>query len=315
MFETPILFLVFNRPGVTRRVFERIRAIKPKQLFVAADGPRKDRLGEDALCQETRRIVESIDWACDVRTLFRTENLGCRNAVSSAISWFFGEVEQGIILEDDCLPAASFFPFCQELLSRYANDPRIMHISGDNFQKGHKRGAADYYFSIYNHVWGWASWRRAWAHYDVNMTGIKRADIRKLLGSMNKSIHFRHYWENAFLKTAGEEIDTWDYQWTYAIWRRQGLSILPQVNLITNIGFGAEATHTQSDSWTANLPALEINIKSHVDKISCHEDADRYTEAQVYGIKQGVLRYLLFRLQFWLRLRSRFRQMFPGPQR
>ncbi len=162
MFQTPILFLIFNRPDTTKRVFESISRVKPTKLYIAADGARKNKVGEVLLCQETRNIIELIDWECEIKTLFRTENLGCKIAVSSAIDWFFENEEQGIILEDDCLPHPSFFGYCETLLNYYKDDLRIGHIGGDNFQKGKKRGEGSYYFSQYYFIWGWAIWKLAW---------------------------------------------------------------------------------------------------------------------------------------------------------
>jgi len=170
---TPVLFLIFNRPNTTQKVFNAIRQAKPKQLFVAADGPRKGKEGEKEKYEQAREIIEQVDWNCEVRTLFREKNLGCKIAASSAIDWFFENVDEGIILEDDCLPSQSFFRFCQELLEYYRDDTRIMMISGNNFQFGKVRGEGSYYFSKYAHVWGWATWRRAWKHYDVNMKNFE----------------------------------------------------------------------------------------------------------------------------------------------
>ena len=162
MISTPVLFLIFNRPELTEKVFQKIQDAQPKYLFVAADGPRDNKYGEKDLCEKTRAVVlENITWECEVKTLFRTENLGCRTAVSSAINWFFENVEEGIILEDDTVPDNSFFSYCQALLEKYRNHEQIMMITGDNFQDGIKRGNGSYYFSRYVHIWGWASWRRA----------------------------------------------------------------------------------------------------------------------------------------------------------
>ncbi len=169
-FDVPILLLAFNRPNQTRRVFDAIKAIQPTKFYFAADGPREGRAEEAILCQTVRTsILENIDWDCEVKTLFRDKNLGCKYAVSSAISWFFENEPEGIILEDDCLPDASFFPFCAELLEKYRHDDRIMMISGDNYQKDKLRTDYSYYFTRYNQIWGWASWRRVWNLYDVEM--------------------------------------------------------------------------------------------------------------------------------------------------
>jgi len=190
---TPILFLIFNRPDTTQKVFNAIRKAKPKQFFIAADGSPPDREGEIEKCQKSRKIATSVDWDCEVKTLFRDKNLGCKIAISSAIDWFFENVEEGIILEDDCLPHQSFFWFCQELLEYYRNDTRIMHISGDNFQFGRKRGEGSYYFSKYSHVWGWATWRRAWKCFDINMKSFEEFKAENQINSIFQSKQQQKY--------------------------------------------------------------------------------------------------------------------------
>jgi GT2 family glycosyltransferase len=165
--ETAILILLFNRPETTIRVFDKISQIKPQRLYIASDGPRKNFDGEKEKVKKVREIATRVDWPCEVKTLFRNENLGCKKGVSSAITWFFEQEEQGIILEDDCVPNLDFFTFCESLLDRYAEDERVSVITGNNFQNNKWRGDASYYFSKYNHCWGWASWRRSWKDYRV----------------------------------------------------------------------------------------------------------------------------------------------------
>lgn len=167
MFSTPILFLIFNRPDTTRIVFKRIREIRPSKLYVAADAPRANKLGEAELCMETRAIIKDIDWPCELKTLFRDENLGCKLSVSGALDWFFENEECGIILEDDCLPDLTFFSFCKELLERYKDDDRIGHIGGNCFLPGQIAKELSYDFCSITHIWGWATWRRVWKNMDV----------------------------------------------------------------------------------------------------------------------------------------------------
>ena len=241
--NTPVLFLIFNRPNTTKKVFEEIRKAKPEKLFVAADGPRDNKPGEKERCKETRKITEKIDWPCDVERLYRKENLGCKLGVSSAITWFFDNVEEGIILEDDCLPHQSFFNYCTELLGRYRNCEKIMHIGSESFVI--MRNRESYYFSRYPHIWGWATWRRAWKKYDIKMSKWPESN-----NSITKNYSFnlldRLYWKTIFDKVKNNEIDTWDYQWVYSIWSNQGFSISPTTNLIKNLGFSSNATHTRN---------------------------------------------------------------------
>jgi hypothetical protein len=275
--NTPVLFLIFNRPETTKKVFEAIRKARPEKLFIAADGPRENKIGENELCNEARTIVTQIDWPCEVKTLFRENNLGCKIGVSSAITWFFEHVENGIILEDDCLPDMSFFRFCEELLEYYKDDERIMHISGDNFQFEKKRGDGDYYFSKINHVWGWATWRRAWKYYDVSLNSLDKFIENNYIRDIFSDEKISKKWLNLFIKTKKGKIDTWDYQWTYSMWTQNGLAILPNVNLVKNIGFGNTATHTKSsNSKLERNDTVALSINKHPTMIVRDLEADEY---------------------------------------
>jgi len=240
-----VLFLVFNRLDTTKKVFEAIKKAKPPRLYVAADGARETKDGEDKKVKEVRDyVIDKIDWKCEVKTLFREHNLGCKYAVSGGIDWFFENEEMGIILEDDCLPSISFFRFCEELLIKYKDDTRIGLISGDNFQNGNIRGDSSYYFSRYIHIWGWATWRRAWKKYDINMDSfpvfLKEKSIKSIITDKKEQMG----WLDIFNKIYNNEIDTWDYQWVYTCFSNSSMSIMPNKNLVTNIGFGGEGTHT-----------------------------------------------------------------------
>jgi len=294
MMRSPVLFLVFNRPDTTTRVFEAIRRAKPPQLYVAADGPRAARAGEKERCDAVRRIATAVDWPCELVTLLREQNLGCKRAVSSAISWFFEHEAEGIVLEDDCVPDPTFFGYCDELLERYRDDPRVMCISGDNFISGVWKPQESYYFSKYIHIWGWATWRRAWAFYDVDMKDWRKAGsveltTRRMPGEPRAAAH----WSELFDRVSSGQIDTWDYQWTYTCWRQGGLSCMPTTNLISNVGFGEGATHTVSpESKLANLAALPLELPlRHPAVVEARLDADRWTSAQVFGVneRQGLI--------------------------
>ena len=289
--KTAVLFLIFKRLDTTKQVFEAIRKAKPPRLYIAADGPRENVEGEAEKVKAVRDYVMSnIDWECEVKTLFREKNLGCGRAVSSAITWFFENEEMGIILEDDTLPSQSFFWFCEELLERYKNDFRVGMISGCNFQEGIKRGDADYYFSIYNHIWGWASWASRWKNYDFFLRNIDDASFIDELFTDKKA---RKYWKNIFYKMKKLEIDTWDYQWTFTLWRNKQLTIIPNVNLISNIGFGQDATHTKDpNSKLSNMKALDIVLKKHPQEIKQDLDADKYTFQVCFAPKPLLVRVI-----------------------
>jgi hypothetical protein len=276
--DTPILFLIFNRPDTTKIVFEQIKKIRPKRLFVAADGPRIDKAGEFETCMQTRKIIEQIDWSCELKTLFRDENLGCKRAVSSAIDWFFEHVEEGIILEDDCFPHECFFRFCKTMLDKYRDNPQIMHISGDNFQKGINRGDGSYYFTKYVHVWGWASWKRAWSHYDVCMSRFPEYKKNNLIKNVFDDINIQNNWIGTFDNVYNNKVDTWDYQWCFSIWCQNGLAICPNQNLVSNIGFHPEATHTKDvNSLYSNMDIMDIGKIIDSTQVIRNLEADLYT--------------------------------------
>lgn len=283
-FSVPILFLIFNRLETTKLVFEEIKKIKPKQLFVASDGPRMQKEGEDHIVEQVRKwVLDNVDWDCEVKTLFRNDNLGCRIAVSSAISWFFEQVEEGIILEDDCLPNPTFFRFCRELLEKYRDDNRIMHISGNNFQDDIKRGQGSYYFSIYNHIWGWATWRRAWQKYDLNLdTYPEFLKSHKLNYFFPRRVD-RLYWNQIFEKMKKGELDTWDFAWFYSCLFNDGLSCLPNINIVTNIGINHEnATHPTLRN-DMSLVSRELSFPLiHPEEVAFNKEADLYTTSRVF---------------------------------
>lgn len=243
--NTAVLFLVFNRLDTTKQVFEAIRKAKPPRLYVAADGARETKEGEAEKVKAVRDFVMSnIDWECEVKTLFREQNHGCKMAVSGAIDWFFENEEMGIILEDDCLPSQSFFWFCEELLEKYKDDKRIFLISGYNKQNSWKKNQNNYFFSQFGGIWGWASWKRAWNHYDLEMkdidTFIEQNHFQNLLGKELGKIRQDSIYESIIVN----KMNTWDYQWAYARHKNSGMACVPSVSLIENIGFGEDATHT-----------------------------------------------------------------------
>jgi hypothetical protein len=259
-YHTPILFLVFNRPAVTARVFESIRAQRPHRLFVAADGPRPERDGDAALCAETRRLATAVDWPCEVTTLFRENNLGCGNAVSTAIGWFFSLVEEGIILEDDCLPHPDFFRFCATMLERYRNDGRVALVTGDHFIPASLACTHSHYFSKYAQIWGWATWRRTWETYDRHLTSLPVAGWDAIVRRLSPTMIEREYWLDVLRSLLAGNIDTWDYQLIFSLWKTGGLTVAPHRNLICNLGYGPDATHTSFDGTLAEQPTGPLSL-------------------------------------------------------
>lgn len=260
--KTPVLFLIFNRPDLTVHSFNEIKKAKPEQLFIAADGPRKSKEGEALLCEKTRAIIKDITWPCEVKTLFRDENLGCKMALSSAITWFFENVEQGIIIEDDCIPNASFFIFCETMLARYKNDTRIGMVTGNNFVPNKTLEELDppaetYYFQRQTYLWGWASWRRAWNTYDLEMKEWPRVKKERYLYSIFPKRAAASF-ESLFQMTYDGRATTWDPQWFLSSLLSGMLCIVPPRNLVSNIGILGE--HSAKSGSLNNMPTHEISV-------------------------------------------------------
>lgn len=273
---TPIAYVIFNRPRHTRETFEVIRAQRPSHLLIIADGPRAGHPTDAERCQETRAIVENIDWPCEVQRNYAEQNMGCKARVSSGLDWVFEQVERAIVLEDDCLPNADFFSFCEALLERYATDERVWVVTGNNFQRGKKRGDAAYYFSKYNHCWGWATWRRAWQHYRVDMPYWPAWKETKDWQKKTPDAIERKVWESLLDRVKAGEIDTWDYQWTACAWYHGALTATPNVNLVTNIGFGPEATHTVTADNESGIASYALGKLTHPKGIRRNRVADKF---------------------------------------
>ncbi len=293
MLKTAVILLVFNRPELTARVLAQIRKARPPILFVVADGPRESVPEDRNRCVAVRQIIESsVDWPCRLVKLYSDENLGCGRRVSSGITDAFAMVEEAIVLEDDCLPDPSFFEYCETLLNHYKFEEKVAHIGGSNFQLGRIWGESSYYFSRYSHCWGWATWRRAWMRYAQVLPSPRSLPIFK-----GMSAGERRHWRYVLAETSEGRIDTWDYRWQVANWMADALSIVPQVNLVENIGFGADATHTATVD-----PALRRTAKSmtfplqHPSVIDREGRADEVTAGLFY--QPPALRLLIKR---WLR--------------
>lgn len=275
MFNTPILFLIFNRPGQTAVTFDNIRRQQPKYLYIGADGPRASKPTDAGLCRQCKDIVSVIDWDCEVKTLFRDENLGCGAAPASAISWFFDNVNEGIILEDDCVPNDSFFGYCETLLETYRDTPIVKLICGTSYQP-EPLNADTYYFSQYPHVWGWATWKRTWDQYNFRLDGeteATRATVIKKTFSNNRE---RGLWRHN-MQLIVNGLDAWDYQLMYWMWKNDGLCVVPWKNMIANIGFGTHGTHTlDAESTQSRMAQYEISLINHPNNIHRNKKADRF---------------------------------------
>lgn len=274
MQDTPVLILAFNRPEDTQQVFDQVAKVKPKQLFVAVDGPRSHKPGEADKCEAVKRIfVEQVNWDCELKTLFRAQNLGCRDALNGAISWFFSLVDEGIILEDDCVPDLSFFKYCEELLDFYRDDQSVMHISGYRPQDIPANHPYSYSFTRQAIVSGWATWASAWQNMDVDMLDLPKYLESGAISDFLSDKDAQEYITEKWLETYEKRNSSWAYAWSFSIIKNKGLTIIPKVNLVQHIGYGADATNTLEDT--------QGRFANHAQKI--------LLPLQHYPIKDGVL--------------------------
>lgn len=300
--KTPVVFIIFRRPDLTKQVFEAIRQARPEKLFVIADGPRN--ADEAVICRQTRALTEQVDWPCEVSRNYAEVNMGARRRISRGLDWVFEQVDEAIILEDDCLPHPSFFGYCTEMLAHYREDTRIWCISGNNFQNGQHRGDGSYYFSNYPHTWGWATWKRAWQQYDHEMANWPAIrDGNFLEGILDDPLEVK-YWYVIFqnLYTLGQP-DAWDYIWIMTCWKNHGLAVLPNVNLVSNVGFRNDATNTKTKSGASEKvkPTADIGAIRHPSFLTRDVEADRFTFEHVFG-GAGMRRALCWKYRLRKRL-------------
>jgi hypothetical protein len=258
-FETPVALFVFNRPDTTRRVFEVITDVRPARLLLVADGSRPGKAGEAEICQQVREIVARVDWPCEVSTNFAESNLGCRERMISGLNWVFSLVEEAIILEDDCLPDASFFPFCQELLERYRGNDRVAYISGCNIVQKYLKTSYSYFFSQIGGIWGWATWRSHWQRYERHLSDWPELRNEKILSEIFDQPKVVVFWTRIFdAMHENGGANTWDYQWLFTCLKNNSLIAVSSVNLVANIGYGQDATHATEAVPRWILPATPM---------------------------------------------------------
>jgi hypothetical protein len=279
-----VLYLIFNRPQLQVQSFAKIKEARPARLFVAADGPRTDRPDDIQKCHEARRIIEQVDWPCEVKTLFRDSNLGCRRAVIDAITWFFDNADEGIVIEDDCVVSQSFIDYAVLLLNHYRYDTRLWCISGNNYQRGLWRGDGSYYFSRYSQCWGWATWKRCWQKYDeylLSWPHAKSQGFPEMLFHRKEEVNYwTSVWDGMF--NPKTTIDTWDYQWLFTVLLNGGLTACPNRNLVTNVGYGGDGTHCFGATPD---PGIEKFVDSiiHPTFFLPNSDADELTFRHFYN--------------------------------
>jgi hypothetical protein len=274
--QTPVVMIVFNRPELARRVFERVRAARPPRLLVVCDGPRQNRPADAARVAAVRKIFDhEVDWPCEVVRDYASQNIGCMDRIHSGLNHAFELFEEAVILEDDCLPDPSFFPYCDELLARYRNDKRVMNIAGTNFITNHYQPGSSYWFSRHPWTWGWASWRRAWQHNDFHLASwdARQAELRASFASRWE----RQYWLSTFDHARQDlrSADCWDFQWNFSCRTHGGVSIVPRYNLIENLGFGTDSTHTATDMSRLAVKTHPLTFPlTHPERVTVNRYAD-----------------------------------------
>ena len=311
MFNTPVALIIFRRPALTEQVLQALAKVRPQQLFVIADGPRADVPTDPELCAATRSLIERIDWPCEIATNYADANLGCGKRPATGISWVFEQVDRAIILEDDCVPHPSFFRFCEEMLTRYADDERVMHIGGSTYQRGELPTPYSYFFSCFNGAWGWATWRRAWRHFDIAVPTWPLLRDTSWLMDLAENETAAAMWAKEFEVAYQRRGDVhyWDHQWTFACWANSGLSVRPKRNLVSNIGCIPDATHTFSPhDVRANLPALEMPFPLNHPP---HVLADRALDRKF--LKEIILSEHPEPASGWQRVRRRLVGYTPSP--
>lgn len=302
--KTPILFLIFDRKDVTVEAFKKIREYRPDRLFIAADGPRQHKEGENERCEATRNaVLEMIDWDCDVKTLFRKENLGCANAVNSAINWFFENVEWGAIIEDDVIVSPDFYKMCEEVMPKYASDSRVMMVTSQCYAPQAKYIANEYTFSNTVLIWSWATWRRAWSLMDMSMSqwpSTSIMDVIKAYGLFEGLMRF-YYWSAAYKLIAhGKPFNSWYTRWALSIMSHKGLCLVPKTNLSKNIGCsgvgGAHYETSDIDPY-AHLEAgsLQWPLKAPAD-VRLDKEMQRYERQDFFRIRMIGLKKKIKRL-------------------
>ncbi|MFH7244817.1 MAG: glycosyltransferase family 2 protein [Spirulina sp.] len=297
--KTPIVLIIFNRPNKVAKVIELLRCVQPRDLFVIADGPRLNVESDFKNCANARRIIDKIDWECEINKNYSDQNLGCSKRVSSGLNWVFENTSEAIILEDDCIPDASFFKFAQELLEWYRNDSRVFSISGQNVQFGRQKTDYDYYFSRYNHCWGWATWRRAWSHFDYDMALWNEVKRLNLLYDLLGNKRYAKSWERTFdYVLKGEGIDSWAFRWTFSCWIQNALHITPSLNLVTNVGHGENATHTSKKNVFSEQPAQEIVFPiKHPPFVIRDSRADEFTQKTLFNYHPTIIEKVCQKIQ------------------
>lgn len=289
MYQTvsPVLLIVFNRPESVRSIFRILKSVRPARLYIAADAPRPNRPSDVYNCRRTLEVFATINWPCECRFRINETNLGSHTSIPQAIDWFFEAEERGIVLEDDCVPSEDFFRFCDDLLARYQDHPRVMWINGSNLQFSDQHAESSFFFSVYPISWGWASWRRAWHTFDREAREVlaleRMCDV--IDASVGHSLMARLYWRAAI--EYAYSIKNWDWRWMYTLWANNGLACTPASNLISNVGFGVEAVHGgHRHDPRGHLPTLGLSSAIRApDRLESFRPLDVHMDGNLYCMR------------------------------
>jgi|ERR1035437_3405024 hypothetical protein len=298
-FDTPILLIIFNRPEKVKILINSLSKIKPSRIYISADGPRKNIFGDEEKCNLAREAAKSIPWPCEIKTNFYQHNIGVAGGMEAAMSWFFSNVEEGIVLEDDCIPNDDCLPFIRSLLIKYRNDPRVMIVCGNNLQDGIQRGHASYYFSNY-HTWGYAMWKRTWNVFDAKLNGLDEFIKKRKIDSILEDPVQKKYWISFFKKIRSGKFNFTETRLKFSVWNAGGVCIIPNVNLIKNIGFDNDSTHTFSvDKEKLSLETGELKKIIHPDTMKINYEADDYYFYK--KLKNTFFEKLRHKTKMWLK--------------
>jgi hypothetical protein len=290
--KTPVVLIIFNRPHHTEKVFEVVRQAQPAQLLVIADGPRSHRPEDQEKCAATRAIIDRVDWDCQVFKNYSDINLNCDPRIIDGLNWVFDTVEEAIILEDDCIPHPTFFPYCEALLDHYRHDERIMNISGQNVLFGRQRTEYSYYFSRFTLCWGWATWKRSWQYFDIDLKLWPEIRDKKFMTDILEDPYAVKVWRRTSQMLYEGQLTGWDFKWMFACWLQNGLCIIPNCNLVTNIGYGSEATHIHNENdpyIKMATEAMNFPLK-HPPFVIRDLEADKFTQRTLFDYDPNILK-------------------------
>jgi len=311
MESAPVLLLAYNRPEKLSQLIQRIRVLRPSVLLVSVDGPKISKPGDKDLVLATQKIIQSIDWDVKIETRFREENIGLRLAVQDSVNWAISQYGKVIVIEDDAVPGPQLLDFFNFNLQKFADDQKVMHVSGYNVVPPQNLlSETGSRFSRYPESFAWATWERAWKHYDENLTwGLESSvrDIAKITGSTTSALR----WKLNFHDAAAGRIGSWAYRWISSMWSQNGTTVAPNRNLLSYSGFD-EGTHTVRSPRWKDLPIENLSFSENDNLTITDLEADNWTGSSVFrenpsGIIDGVASSIVLEIRKqWRLIQNRF---------